>query len=177
LIVLFGFKPWLNWKTSWLSLRTSFDANNFSFRNQVVDCVGKCFFFFFSMVHRFHHLLLANPSNGLEHWFFSPLGKLQLHCNSFCCTILANGVYFILLMSKPNMKCNCICICGNLKFIYNHHGCSSTCLCTFCQFLESWSVWLFASHMITCSIVVLQESYWHVDWWLASIWFTPCAYN
>jgi hypothetical protein len=43
--------------------------------------------------------------------------------------------------------------CGNLKCACNHHGYSFTCLCTFCQFLESWGVWLLIGRLITCSIV------------------------
>jgi hypothetical protein len=103
-------------------------------------------------MHRFHCLLFRDPSHGLEHWFFSPFGKPQSHCSSHQCTILANGVYLPLPMSNPSLKCYSQCMCGNLKCICNHHGCNSTCLCTFCQFLESWSVWLLADHLIICSI-------------------------
>jgi hypothetical protein len=150
--------PWLNWRTSWLSLGTSSLGSNFYIKDWVDGCVGRFFPFFLSVVHRFHHLLLVNPSHGLEHWFFSPLGKPQSHCNNLHCIILANGVCFILPMSNPSMRCYSQCVCGNLKCNCNHHGCNSTCLCTFCQFLESWSVWLFVGRLITCSIVVLQES-------------------
>jgi hypothetical protein len=61
-----------------------------------------------------------------------------MHCSSLHSTILENGVYLIFPMSKPNMKCYCRCLCGNLKFAYNRHGCKVPLL--FAHFANSWSL-------------------------------------
>jgi hypothetical protein len=103
--VLFGFMPWLNWRTSWFSFGTSSLASNSYIEDQLASYIRKCFHLLLFAMHRFHHLLLADPSHGLEHWFFFPLRKPQSHCNNFHCIVLANGVCPVLLMSNPSTKC------------------------------------------------------------------------
>ncbi len=42
LTVLFGFMPWLNWGTSWLSSGVSSLTSNYCIKFQIASCVMKC---------------------------------------------------------------------------------------------------------------------------------------